>query len=226
MAAKKTGLTVTFIILGAVLLVLATYFVASYYFSNQASIQKEKDISFVRDYSVAINHIYVGMQRGYLSVDNLNTGNNYVSGDSSGVVTYYYAIAEPFYTTSKDQAIEAKEYFSKAKIKLETIKDSSPNDFFRDEINNRLEQISYLIIWTDLIYNQSDYAQKELYEINYGSAVKANEYWVKYNALIPEGNSNQKNLGDITAKIDSAWDQEWYPAYQAPITGGVIASPF
>jgi hypothetical protein len=213
-----------FIIL-AILLIAGTYFVTSFYLDNQVNLQKEQcnsqvnsinskneqNINFFREYSIALNNIHVGTSYTDIARVNLHKLNDYVSSNDT---RYIYIFAEDIANLGKEQATESKDYLIKAKNKLETIKNNAPNNFFKEDVSNRIEQTDALITYADQTYNLLDYSIKQLYEINYGSKSTATEYWNKYNALILELNSNLKKLSDIQNRIDLNWDQDWYPTFQ------------
>jgi hypothetical protein len=141
---------------------------------------------------------------------------------------YYYEFAAPIADLGKEQATQSKDYLNRAKNKLENIKDKAPSEFYKEDVSNRIEQTNALIIYSNQLYLLLDYAKQQTYEINYGSKPKATEYWQKSNTIIPEFNANLKKLSDIQNKIDIAWDQDWYPAFQesaslnVSLTGSVV----
>jgi hypothetical protein len=221
---KKNPQKIIFLIVLAILLIAVTYFATSSYLNNlykkqisgitqQNQDQQAKNINFFKEYSIALNDIASGSSDTDFANVNLDKLNDYASPNGTG---YIYELAVPFADLGKDQATKSKDYLVKAKAKLEGIKNNAPNDFFKEDVSNRMEQTDLLIIYANQTYNLLDYEKQELYEINYGSQTKATEYWNKYNALIIEFNSNLKQLSDVQNKIDMKWDQDWYPTFQAP----------
>lgn len=223
---KKTPQNIIFFTIVVILLVGATYFITSIYlnssyqtqisninqtYQTQINFIQEQNLNFFKEYSVALNNIHIASSYSDLANVNLNKLNEYTAPNGTG---YVYEFAVLFADLGKEQATKSKDYLTKAKTKLGKIKDSAPNEFFKEEISGRIEQVNLLIIYADQSYNLLDYAKQQLYEVNYGSQTKATEYWDKYNTLIPESNANLKKLSDIQNKIDIQWDQDWYPTFQ------------
>ena len=140
---------------------------------------------------------------------NYETGEWYVETGE-----YYYEFATPFYASSKGSLLESKELLNKAKAKLQAIQYKSQYPFFEKEILNRIEQVDMFLIIIDNLYSIVDYSQLELYEINYGSKLKADEYYEKHTSLIPTYNLNMEKLSEISNEIDLEWEQDWYPTFQ------------
>ncbi len=110
--------------------------------------------------------------------------------------------------------MDGKELANKAKTKLQKILNNPPNLFFQKDVENRIEQTAVLINVLDVHYQMIDYAVKELYEVNYGSDAKADEYFDKYNDLIPRYNDLLQDFSDVNNRIDLEWDQDWYVEFQ------------
>jgi len=189
----------------AIILVLTTYFLTSYYTKNS----QEQNIIFFKEYSIALNNINIALGDLSLAIGNLDTGNYYIQTKE-----YYYDSAVIYYDVGKEQVLDAKELINKAKTKLQTLKDNAPNSFFQEDVNNRIEQTDALILVGNSLYSLLDYERQQLYEINYGSETKATEYYNKYTALIPLYNNHLKILSDVQNKIDLYWDQDWYVTFQ------------
>ncbi len=179
--------------------------------NNQLNSQKINVTNFFKDYSIALNNIYSGKIYIQLSDENLNNVQDAVSNTSTG---YYYSDAKEILEFGKEKALEAKDFFTRAKIKLQNIQDTAPNDLFETDVSNRIEQCNVLIAYSEHEFLFNDYEEKILYELNYGSEINQTNYENKYDALIPIFNSNLKNLSDIQNRIDLAWDQDWYGLYQ------------
>jgi tetratricopeptide (TPR) repeat protein len=187
---------------------------------------KTKLTDFLREYSVALNDIYIGNSYLELSMSNFQRAEEYVLNNET---PYVYEYAVSFFDTVKEQSTKSKDFLDKAKNKLESIRDKSQNELFSSDVENRIEQINLLTALSVQYYNLGDYKKQELYEVNLGSQSKATEYFNKANALIPEINSNLKQLSDVQNKIDLQWDKDWYPTFQespttAGLTGNVIMS--
>jgi len=224
------------------LIILILAIVLTYFISSQTSVSKynsELDLQkiscqsdktkltdFTREYSVALNDIYIGNSYLELSMSNFQRAEEYVLNNET---PYVYAYADSFFDTVKEQSAKSKDFLDKAKNKLDSIRDKSPNELFNGDVQNRIEQINLLTALSLQYYNLGDYKKQELYEVNLGSQSKATEYFNKANALIPEINNNLRKLSDVQNKIDMAWDQDWYPTLQespttASLTGNVIKS--
>ena len=176
-----------------------------------ASLHKENEdnIEFFRKYSIALNNIHVAFQYLDLAKATFDIVNDYVlSGE------YYYDGATPLYDGAIEYVLDAKELTIKAKTGLQKILNDAPNQFFREDVENRIEQATILIGVSDIFHQQINYIINELYEINYGSEAKADEYLDKANDLIPRYNSLLKDLSEVSNKIDLEWDQDWYDEFQ------------
>jgi hypothetical protein len=176
---------------------------------SKNNVTQDLNTDFFENYSIALSNIYAGQSYIQLAVVNLHKVNEYASPNATG---YDYETAANITELGKQQAAKAGDYFIEAKNSLETIQDSVSNDFFSQDISNRVEQTNYLIIYAEHYYTLLDYTKKQLYEINYGSEAIAQEYFNKYNALIPEVNANLAKLDEVQNKIDAQWGQDWYPA--------------
>jgi len=171
---------------------------------------KKGNIDFFNDYVIAINDYHIASEDFDLAGVNLNTGNWYIETGE-----YYYEFAIDYYDKAKEQLMDSKEFLTHAKLKLEVIKDDSPNQFYDKEITNRLEQIDILFDLVNQYYLLNDHMSKQLYEINYGSETEATRYFNLYNDLILEINDNLQKHNNISQKIDLAWDSNWYPLMES-----------
>lgn len=194
------------LIFGAIALIVLTSFI-TYYYSGKSTTES---LDFFKEYSIALNNIYVGLSYSDFANLNLQKLEDYTKPNGTG---YLYKSAEPIADAGMAQAVKSKDYLIRAKTKLEGIKDSAKNNFFNEDISNRIEETGLLMNYAAQIYNLLNYTKQELYEINYGSKAKADEYLKKTNNLIPEFNSNLDKLSGILHKIDLAWDQDWYPNF-------------
>lgn len=195
------------IIFSIILLILLIVSIgANIYFYT---LPKEDNTEFFNSYVIAMNDYHTASELFSVAGSNLDYGNWYTETEG-----YYYESAIDYYDRAKEQLIESKELLTHAKLKLNNIKNDSPNEFYTKEINNRLEQINIFLSLVDQYYLLNDYMSKQLYEVNYGSKTEATRYYNSYNDLIPEVNENMKKLSDISQKIDLAWDQDWYPLFE------------
>ncbi|MFH1849246.1 MAG: hypothetical protein ABH879_03590 [archaeon] len=176
---------------------------------SELDTQLTKNFVFLREYSIATNNIHVASSYFELGSTNLNTGNFYVLTEG-----YYYEVAISFYEAGKRPVLDAKELLTKAIVKLENIEEDAPNSFFKEDVKNRIEQARLLLASCDNLYSLLDYEGQHLYEVNFGTAAKATEYFNRYNSVVTDYNSNLKTLSDIQNKIDLNWDQDWYPTFQ------------
>jgi hypothetical protein len=211
--ARKESKNFTIFIAAVVILVLATGFFTYLYTLNQSSSSQENTLNFFKEYSVALNNIYVASGLFDIASLNLDAGYSYVQTEE-----YYYDFAIPYYDTGKEQVLDAKELLNKAKSKLQNLQTNAPNSFFESDVKDRIEQVDALISVSNDLYSLFDYQKQQLYEVNYGSESKATEYHNKYNALIPEYNEKLKKLSDVQNRIDLNWDQDWYPTFQETAT--------
>lgn len=179
---------------------------------NKSTNNKEAEdiISFFMEYNIAIMNIQ--MAREYLATSqaNLDIGVDYILSEE-----YTYVDAENIFDEGKEQTLKANEYLTKSIKKLEKIKENTPNSFFKQDIENRIKQTNLLISISDDYYLLLDYLIKELYEVNYGSSLKAKEYNNKYNDLIPKIDSTLNELSAVQSDIDLEWDQDWFPSYRS-----------
>ena len=171
----------------------------------------KEDVEFYNDYIIAVNDYHVADIWFAHAVGNLDNGDLYTEG------AYDYETAIDYYDEAKGQVTNSKELLIHAKSKLDAIKDNAPNEFYNEEINDRLEQINILIDLNSQYFLLSDYASEELYEINYGLEIEATRYFLLYNDLIPELNENLQKLSDVSQKIDLRWDQDWYALFQGDL---------
>ncbi len=166
-------------------------------------------IDFFHEYTIALNDYHAG--QSWLDMGNINLENEVWYSYQED---YYYEFAEDYLNEGKEQVNEAEEYFKSALKKFNEIKLSAPNEFYREEIDNRIKQTEISITLSENLYSLLDYQSIELYEVTYGSESKAEMYFDKYNNLIPEFNKNLEQLSDISNKIDLAWGKDWYPEFQ------------
>ena len=131
--------------------------------------------------------------------------------DSRNNVIYYYDEAADMYDTSISQLSVADSYLKAAKIKLNVLKDYNSTEFFARDLEYRSNQINKLNKYVN-IYSKLLIANKnELYEINYGTAEKGDEYFNQINnELIPEFNDNLYAQSDANEKVDLHWGKNWH----------------
>lgn len=177
---------------------------------NQINTLKEDNIDFTKEYSIVLNNIHMAINYLTSSAGNLDYGNYYVqTGD------YTYASAVIYHEIGGQQALNSKALLEQAEEKLKNIKDKSPNDFFERDVVNRLNQTKTLFDVANNLFWLNYYAEKELYEVNYGTIKsEATQWHNNYNDMIPYYNINTKKMNDIHNKIDLQWDRDWYPNYE------------
>lgn len=180
-------------------------------FVSDADVQKpmvdksDEIIDFFAEYSIALNNIHIALSYFGTASYNLEMANWYIETSD-----YYYEYAKDYFDEGKDQILDAKQLLSKARSKLELIEDSVPSKFFGKDIENRIEQINIMILTIDDLYYLLDNRFEQMYEITYGTELKALEHLDGYNERIIEYNSNLQKLSDIQNHIDLEWDQDWY----------------
>jgi hypothetical protein len=194
--------TISIHLIIVIVLITSTYFITAQTVSTQDS-----DTEFFSEYIISVNNIHVAIENIDLALANEDVFTFYTDGE------YYYDSALIYTTGGKEQILEAKQLLEKADSKLKEVESNAPNTFFAEDVVNRLEQIEALFLVADDTYALLDYSEKELYEVNYGSDVKAADYHSQYNDRIETTNINLKKLSDIDNKIDLAWDQDWYPEF-------------
>ena len=189
---------------------------AGFYYHDQAikqidieSRQNQQNIDFFNDYVVAVNDYHVADSYFDLANVNLDNGIWY-----SGTEGYYYEFAIDYLEIARGQLTDAKELLAHSKVRLESIRDKAPNQFYKDEVQNRIEQNEIMFSIINKYYSLVDYMDKQLYEVNYGSEAEATRYFNMYNELIVESNEDLASLSDISQGIDLAWDQDWYVLFE------------
>lgn len=194
-------------------------------YETEINATQNQNLNFLNDYSIALIDIHVAS--GYADMANVNLDylKDYTSPNGTGQGVYVYASAARIADGGKDQATKAKDYLTKARSKLQAIADSAPNAFFKEDIANRINQTDILTTYANQVYNLLEYYEQELYQVNYGSNTNAMEFLNKYNALVPQFNSNLKELSDLQNKIDLQWDQDWYPSFQESAEYPTLNSP-
>lgn len=170
---------------------------------------KEDNIDFLKEYSIALNNFHVAFSYLELAVANRDYGNYYAQTEE-----YYYDTAMSYYDTCKEQTNDAREMLNKAERKLNSITGNAPDEFFAKELDNRIEQTVILTRFADSSYDLCDFAALQIYELAYGDEEKATEYFEKYNDEIYVHNDILRNLSTINNEIDIEWDQDWYPLLQ------------
>ncbi len=196
-------------VVSVILLVLVIIFASTtIYYYNKNSNSSGGNPDFFNNYVIAMNDYHVAMEFFELGSANLDYGNDYtLTGE------YYYDSAIMFYDRSREQLSDSKELLNHAELKINEIRDISPDQFYDTELDNREKQIDITMGLVDQYILLNDYVSKQLYEINYGSETEATRYYNLYNDLIKEVNLNMKELSDVSNDIDLAWDRDWYPLF-------------
>jgi len=164
---------------------------------------------FYKEYIIALNNNHVANAYLEMADANLDTGNWYI-----GTGEYYYEDAVDYFDISKEQSKDAENLLIVSISKFKSLKESTPNEFFDVEIDNRIEQSEILLELVKQYYNLADYVIIQLHEVNYGSESRATEYNNKYNNLIVDLNDNLKKLDVVNQRIDLKWEQDWYTSFQ------------
>jgi len=165
--------------------------------------QIEKNIDFFTNYIIALKNYNMADFKFYDARLSLDYGNNYLRSEEG----YFYEVAVGYYDEGKEHINNAKGYLQSSKNKLNEIRFSSPNGFYEREIKNRLKQVDSLLSLSNKLYFLLDYADKQLYEVNYGSETKAIEYSNRYKDLIIEVNDQILDFNSLSEEIDLAWHQ-------------------
>lgn len=200
MTRNKEGDKATIIVL-IVLLIISLGF-NIYLFGDS----KNSNVDFFNNYVIAVNDYHIANSYFDLGVTNLDTGIWYIETED-----YYYESAVDYLSVAKEQLTETKAFLIHSEAKLKNIENKAPDQFYKKEIQNRIEQNEIMLSLTNKYYLLVDYMDKQLYEINYGSEIEATRYFNMYNDLIIEVNEDLYALSDISQEIDLAWDQDWYP---------------
>lgn len=200
MTRNKEGDKATIIVL-IVLLIISLGF-NIYLFGDS----KNSNVDFFNNYVIAVNDYHIANSYFDLGVTNLDTGIWYIETED-----YYYESAVDYLSVAKEQLTETKAFLIHSEAKLKNIENTAPDQFYKKEIQNRIEQNEIMLSLTNKYYLLVDYMDKQLYEINYGSEIEATRYFNMYNDLIIEVNEDLYALSDISQEIDLAWDQDWYP---------------
>lgn len=199
----QSNTKIIFFILITLLLVSIVFNIYSY----QNPIREEKDnLEFFDNYIIAMNDYHIAMSFFELSSANLDLSIWYVSMEE-----YYYQDAIDYTDLAKEQITQAKELIIHSQSKLQEIDNIAPNEFYGEEVKNRIEQNRIFLLLIDQYYTLIDYEVKQLYEINYGSETEATRYFNMYNDLVEESNKNLIALSNISQTIDLNWNSNWYP---------------
>lgn len=162
-------------------------------------------LDFLREYSVILNNVYTAQKYSRFAYWNYQAWTTYTSKED-----WVYDTAKVYTTTGQGEINDAKDLMYDSLTKLKSLKDRSPNNFYSQEIENRMLQIERKLVVFDNIYNLLDYSDKKLYEFYYGSPKKAVEYSQKLDEETARYNTNLKNTNSIDEQIDDYWAQNWY----------------
>lgn len=172
-------------------------------------LSSKENTEFFKDYVIALNDYHIADSYFNLASGSLDDVNWYSQTEG-----YYYDTAMTYVDAGKDHIREAKQLLLHAKSKFDILKDLPPTEFYREEINNRIEQTDVLFDLCDQYYLLLDYSYLEMYELLYGIETEATRYHNLYNDLIPEVNVNLQKLSDVSQEIDLAWDKDWYVLFE------------
>jgi len=166
---------------------------------------EETNNEFLTDYSIALNNIHIGTEDIDLGSANRGFGRFYAN------LGYYYAEdLLSYFVLGGDQILEGKERLTKAKAKLQQIEGDAPNEFFKEDVADRLEQVDVLLEYADNSYKLSDYYGDYIYAIQYGTTAEVDMHLDKFSDVIDDYNDNLDEIKEIQSKIDVHWDQDWY----------------
>lgn len=205
----------------AVMVLLALLLIASiaaglYYYNKAMAVASERGmalaeetVDFFDDYIVAVNNYHTAQGYYDLATANLQFGDYYVLGRD-----YYYQGAAAFYDQAKTQIKDGDQFLAQAKSRLQRTEGREANEFYSADVKNRLTQIEVMMDASEKLYKLVDYKSVELYEVNYGSDERANEYFNKSNELVGELNAAFEELSVVSNEIDVAWGENWYPSYK------------
>ena len=162
---------------------------------------------FITEYTIATNYIDSAIATQKIAEINFGYYIDYTSQEEG----YYYEDASVYLDNTISELEKSQEELIISKQKLENLKGLEPNKFYEEELTLRIEQL-------DLAYEVSkkrleliDINNKELYEINFGSEIKANEYYEESNRLVEEFNVVLLESIEVSNKIDIHWGENFYP---------------
>jgi len=162
---------------------------------------------FFTEYTIATNYIDSVIQTHKIAEINFNFLLEYVDSEDS----YYYEDASTYLDNTISELNKAQEELIISKKRLENIKSFAPNDFYKEEIELRIKQINLLYSMGEKRLKMIDLSNKELYEINFGSEIKAEEYYLEANKVIEEFNKDLDTSIEINNEIDIHWGENFYP---------------
>ncbi len=163
-------------------------------------------LDFFKSYSSALTDIHTAYGYYYSASASFDAGDTYSTVDN-----YDYETLMNFWDDTRDEAAIAQDYLTDATTKLNKIKSSSPDDFFSQDIEYRLQQAEYLSTTCDELGQMAENLEYEVYEVNYGTEEAAQEYFDTYNELVTSYNEGLTSLSEVEKIIDSYWKADWYP---------------
>jgi len=206
---KKEKLVILLVISIIFIIALFGFIFPSQKHTENTQVEKE-----IKEYIIAINNINLA----YSSIGEADIYHN-IANKYTQSSDYYYEEVTDMYKYAKEKILKSQETLKKSKLKLKEIEPKFKDDFLKEEIKNRIEQTDALYTFSDNLYLLIDYSEKMLYEVNYGSEEKAEEYLKIYNSLVPTYNHNLYKLSEINNKIDILWNQDWYEIAEKEIEG-------
>lgn len=175
--------------------------------TTQLKEEKDSTVEFFKDYSISLVNIHLALNNLRLAQVNLNNANY----DSDAPEGYIYSSIVALLDGGIGQVADTESLLSRAKRKLQDIENYEPNSFFKNEVQNRLQHIELITNYSNDLKLLLEHRKNELYEVNYGSEEKAQEFLNKYNDVTNQFNSSLEKLSEIEDIIEIEWDQDWYP---------------
>ena len=167
--------------------------------------QLNENLEFFKEYASALVSLHVGLHLQSLADVNFD-----YFIDEYDIEDYSYYDVEYLSKAAKEQALDSKEFFMKANKKFKELKEQAPNDFFKEELVNRIEQSRLWVILATLTFDYVYNYEQSVYEVNYGTRASSDVYYDKYILAIDEYNEWIYEVDDVEQEIDLAWDQDWY----------------
>jgi hypothetical protein len=166
----------------------------------------ERQENFLTEYTIATNYIDSVIFTQKIVEINYNYYTDFIQSPDG----YYYDDVEGYLDGSLSQSDESLEILEKSKVKLESIKLDSPNDFFDKELVLRLEQIELLKQSSIKRIEMIELTNDELYEVNFGSMEKATLIYEENNIVIEDFNDLVVREISKEQEIDIHWMEDFY----------------
>ncbi|OIO21781.1 hypothetical protein AUJ17_01205 [Candidatus Micrarchaeota archaeon CG1_02_47_40] len=175
---------------------------------NAKETDAKLNIEFTRKYVLALTDLGAGEEYFSQTLSTYETVDTYISDNPN---QYDYSSAYDAFTTIKDWSNKARKNYLSAQERLTGIQNQTQDKQLRQDIQDRLELIRILLEQNTHTYNQANYRQLELMEINEGgSTTNSEEYNKKLNEDIVQYNLNVPAYINAREKIDVNWGQDWH----------------